>query len=70
MFRYEQRQKEGTTYIILTGRAINPVAKREESKTFALPVQTVRLPDEEFAEIIKAEFAKAVEWCRVTAGVF
>ena len=68
--RYEQRQDNGTITIALTGRAMNPATKRESSRTFSLPVNTVRLTDEEFLEVMRAEFAKALQWCRETASVF
>ena len=49
---------------------MNAEAGRELSTTNKLPLQAVRLPDGEFAEMLKVEFAKTLTWCRETAGVF
>ena len=70
MCRYEQRKEQGTICISLTGRATQQTLKREVSKTFALPVNTVHLKDEEYLKVMRAEFAKALQWCRETASVF
>ena len=68
--RYEQRTVLGNITLSVTGRAMNAEAGRELSTTNKLPLQAIQMPDDKFAEILRAEFAKTLRWCRETAGIF